>query len=58
MPERRHEREAEKLLVEIVSGLGADSQILLHRRHLLAEALEKAEQRGRERSGREKESSG
>ncbi len=57
MPERRHEMEAEKLLAEMGAN-GSNSPALSQSRRLLAEALERAERRGRERSGSEKESSG
>ncbi len=57
MPERHHEKEAEKLLTAIVLR-GDDDQARSQSRRLLAEALERAERRGRERSGSEKESSG
>ncbi len=57
MPERRHEAEAEKILAELSS-----SERNMHSspktRRLLAEALERAERRGREISARLKESSG
>jgi hypothetical protein len=53
MPETRHEAEAEKILA-ILSGSIPDEQS----RRMLAEALETAERRGRQISGREKESSG
>lgn len=58
MPERRHEMEAEKLLAEIGAAYAPDDHAVSQGRRLLAEALEKAERRGRERSGSEKESSG
>lgn len=57
MPERRHEMEAEKLLAAM-SAHGSDGPTLSRSCRLLAEALEQAERRGRERSGSEKESSG
>jgi mannose/cellobiose epimerase-like protein (N-acyl-D-glucosamine 2-epimerase family) len=57
MPDRRHEVEAERLLAELGAVTG-DSQTLSQGRRLLAEALEQAERRGRERSGLDKESSG
>jgi hypothetical protein len=53
MPETRHEAEAEKILATL-SGSVPDEQS----RRMLAEALETAERRGRQISGREKESSG
>jgi hypothetical protein len=53
MPETRHEAEAEKILATL-SGSIPDEQS----RRMLAEALETAERRGRQISGREKESSG
>ena len=57
MTDRRHELEAERLLAEMQAH-GPDSGVLSQSRRLLAEALEQAERRGRERSGHEKESSG
>ncbi|WP_230531245.1 hypothetical protein [Microvirga roseola] len=59
MPDRRHTMEAEKLLAQMGITL-ADTRSLPQRRRLLAEALERAERRGRGTmmSGSEKESSG
>ena len=57
MPESRHETEAEKILA-MLSAAAPDEQALMQGRRLLAEALEKAEQRGRRISAHEKESSG
>jgi predicted DNA-binding transcriptional regulator YafY len=53
MPDTRHEAEAEKILSALNSSLPDDQS-----RRLLAEALATAERRGRQISGREKESSG
>ncbi len=53
MPDTRHEAEAEKILSTLNSSLPDDQS-----RRLLAEALATAERRGRQISGREKESSG
>jgi hypothetical protein len=55
MPETRHETEAEQILARIGTK---DRRTSLQTRRLLAEALEKAERRGREMSARLKESSG
>ncbi|MBL0404878.1 hypothetical protein JKG68_12940 [Microvirga aerilata] len=52
MPDTRHEAEAEKILSALNSSRPDDQS------RLLAEALATAERRGRQISGREKESSG
>src|SRR5690242_17725023 len=57
MPETRHEMEAERILATL-STATPDEQALMQSRRLLAEALEQAEQRGRQISGHRKESSG
>ncbi|EIM27760.1 hypothetical protein [Microvirga lotononidis] len=57
MPEPRHETEAEKILATLTAAM-SDEDALMRSRHLLAEALEQAEQRGRRISGHQKESSG
>ena len=57
MPDTRHEIEADKILAEL--GVAApDGQALSQGRRLLAEALERAERRGRQISGSQKEASG
>jgi hypothetical protein len=56
MPEERHESEADTILVQI-SG-AQDHGTSPQARRLLAEALERAEKRGREMFARLKESSG
>lgn len=55
MPDKRHETEAEKILVKLGmrNHVGPDETRLL-----LARALEQAEQRGREMAASQKESSG
>jgi hypothetical protein len=53
MPETRHEAEAEKILATLSASMPDEQS-----RRMLAEALETAERRGRQISGREKESSG
>ncbi|WP_166802082.1 hypothetical protein [Microvirga pakistanensis] len=55
MPERRHEAEAEKILAQIGSRNRAAAR---QTRRILAEALERAERRGREMLASLKESSG
>lgn len=55
MPDQRYEMEAEKILAQIDAQ---DSAIARQMRHLIAQALETAEKRGREMSARLKESSG
>jgi hypothetical protein len=57
MPDTRHETEADKILAEL-SVDTPDEQALSQGRRLLAEALERAERRGRQLSGSQKESSG
>jgi len=57
MPDTRHEIEADKILAEL-SVATPDEQALSQGRRLLAEALERAERRGRQLSGSQKESSG
>jgi hypothetical protein len=57
MPERRHEMEAEKILAQMNAHM-PDGEALSQGRQLLAEALERAERRGRQISGSQKESSG
>jgi hypothetical protein len=57
MPEKRHELEAENLLAQL-GAANPDERILSQGRRLLAEALERAERRGREASRSQKESSG
>jgi len=57
MPEPRHETEAERILAQL-SAATPNEQSLLQSRRLLAEALERAEKRGRQISGHQKESSG
>jgi len=57
MPDTRHEVEAERILASLGAAM-PDDQALMQGRRLLAEALEKAERRGRQISGSEKESSG
>ena len=53
MPETRYEAEAEKILAALSASMPDEQS-----RRMLAEALETAERRGRQISGREKESSG
>jgi hypothetical protein len=53
MPETRHKAEAEKILATLSTSMPDEQS-----RRMLAEALETAERRGRQLSGREKESSG
>jgi hypothetical protein len=55
MPTSQHAMEAAKILSEIAVS---DRVGLTRARRLLAEALERAERRGREAMGRQKESSG
>ena len=57
MPDTRHEIEADKILATL-SVSSPDDQTLSQGRRLLAEALERAERRGRQISGSQKESSG
>jgi hypothetical protein len=57
MPETRHEMEAERILATLSTAM-ADEHALMQSRRLLADALESAEQRGRQFSGHQKESSG
>ena len=57
MPDTRHETEADKILSALSLSI-SDEQALLQGRQLLAEALEQAEQRGRQIFGNQKESSG
>jgi hypothetical protein len=57
MHETRHEMEAERILATLSAAM-PDEHALMQSRHLLAEALERAEQRGRQISGHRKESSG
>jgi len=57
MPDRRHEMEAERLMAEMGAYV-PDSRALAQSRRVLAEALERAERRGRQNSGNQKESSG
>ena len=56
MPEERHEAEADTILAQISSA--QDHEAAPQARRLLAEALERAERRGREMFARSKESSG
>jgi hypothetical protein len=57
MPETRHEIEAERILATLSTAM-PDEHALMQSRRLLADALERAEQRGRQFSGHQKESSG
>ena len=57
MPETRHEMEAERILATLSTAM-PDEHALMQSRRLIAEALESAEQRGRQFSGHQKESSG
>lgn len=57
MPETRHEMEAERILAPLSTAM-PDEHALMQSRRLLAEALERAEQRGRQVSAHEKEASG
>lgn len=57
MPETRHEMEAERILATLSAAM-PDEHALMQSRRLLAEALERAEKRGRQLSGHQKESSG
>ena len=57
MPDTRHEIEADKILAAL-SVATPDEQAQSQGRRLLAEALERAERRGRQISGSQKESSG
>jgi len=57
MPETRHEMEAERILA-LLSTAMSDEHALMQSRRLLAEALERAERRGRLVSAHEKEASG
>jgi hypothetical protein len=57
MPETRHEMEAERILATLSTAM-ADEHALMQSRRLLGDALERAEQRGRQFSGHQKESSG
>ncbi|PVE26417.1 hypothetical protein DC522_01245 [Microvirga sp. KLBC 81] len=56
MPEERHEAEADTILAQITGT--QDRETSPQARRLLAEALERAERRGREIFARSKESSG
>lgn len=56
MPEERHESEADTILAQIPGA--QDRETSPQARRLLAEALERAERRGREMFARLKESSG
>lgn len=56
MPEKRHEAEADTILAQIRGA--QDHEAPPQARRLLAEALERAEKRGREMFARLKESSG
>jgi hypothetical protein len=56
MPERRHKDEAKTLLSQIVAA--EDRKAPLQAQRVLAEALERAERRGREMFAKLKESSG
>jgi hypothetical protein len=56
MPEERHESEADTILSQIPGA--HDRETSPQARRLLAEALERAEKRGREMFARLKESSG
>ncbi|MCG7392184.1 hypothetical protein MHY87_04620 [Microvirga sp. ACRRW] len=55
MPDKHHEAEAEKILAALAKK---DQAAALQTRLLLAQALEQAEQRGREMFANLKESSG
>jgi hypothetical protein len=57
MPETRHEMEAERILATLSTAM-PDEHALMQSRRLLAEALERAERRGRQISAHEKEASG
>jgi hypothetical protein len=57
MPDTRHDTEADQILAALSVSV-PDEQTLSQGRRLLAEALERAERRGRQISGRQKESSG
>jgi hypothetical protein len=57
MPDTRHEMEADKILAALTVS-ASDEQTLSQGRRLLAEALERAERRGCQVSGSQKESSG
>jgi hypothetical protein len=57
MPDTRHETEAEKILAALSLSM-TDEQALSQSRRILAEALERAERRGRQMLGSQKESSG
>ena len=57
MPETRHEMEAERILATLSTAM-PDEHALMQSRRLLAEALERAERRGRQLFGHQKESSG
>jgi len=57
MPEKRHELEAENLLAQL-GATTPDERALSQGCRLLAEALERAERRGREATASQKESSG
>ena len=57
MPDTRHETEAETILAAL-SLTVTDEQALSQSRRILAEALERAERRGRQILGSQKESSG
>ncbi len=57
MPDTRHETEAEKILAALSLSM-TDEQALSQSRRILAEALERAERRGRQMLGSQKEPSG
>ena len=57
MPDTRHETEADKILAALNLSI-PDEQVLSQGRCILAEALERAERRGRQILGSQKESSG
>ena len=57
MPDTRHEVEAAEILAAL-SVSAPDEQALSQGQRLLAEALERAERRGRQSSGSQKEASG
>ena len=57
MPDTRHETQADKILAALNLSI-PDEQVLSQGRRILAEALERAERRGRQILGSQKESSG
>ena len=57
MPNSQHVTEATRILSRM-SGCMPDRATFTRAQRLLAEALERAERRGREATGRQKESSG